>query len=57
MEFDWRVDVKSASDNVSRMSVPTCILQLKVCDNNKSNNNNDDENDDDYGDGADDDSY
>ena len=30
VEFDWRVDVKSASDTVPRMSVPTCLLQLKV---------------------------
>ena len=29
-EFDWRVDVKSSSDAVSRMAVPTCLLQMKV---------------------------
>ena len=28
--FDWRVDVKTASDTVTRMSVPTCILNLQV---------------------------
>ena len=30
VDFDWRVDVKTASDSISRMSVPTCILQMKV---------------------------
>merc|ERR1712150_37667 len=30
VDFDWRVDVKSSSDSISRMSVPTCILQLQV---------------------------
>lgn len=30
MDFDWRVDIKSSSDSLSRMSVPTCILQLKI---------------------------
>jgi hypothetical protein len=29
-DFDWRVDIKTSSDNMARMSVPTCILQLKV---------------------------
>ncbi|KAK7098654.1 COMM domain-containing protein 9-like [Littorina saxatilis] len=29
-DFDWRVDVKTASDTVARMSVPTCILSLQV---------------------------
>ena len=28
--FDWRVDIKTASDLVPRMSYPTCIVQLKV---------------------------
>lgn len=32
VDFDWRVDTKMASDSVSRMSVPTCILQMKVQD-------------------------
>jgi len=30
VEFNWRVDVKSSSDSLSRMSVPTCLLQLQV---------------------------
>ena len=30
VDFDWRVDVKTASDTVARMSVPTCILSLQV---------------------------
>lgn len=29
-DFDWRVDVKTSSDAITRMSVPTCLLQLKV---------------------------
>ena len=29
-EFDWRIDVKSASDAVTRLQVPTCLLELKV---------------------------
>ncbi|XP_076471277.1 COMM domain-containing protein 9-like isoform X2 [Babylonia areolata] len=29
-DFDWRVDVKTASDTVARMSVPTCVLSLQV---------------------------
>jgi hypothetical protein len=29
-EFDWRVDVKRASDATESMSVPTVIVQLKV---------------------------
>ncbi|CAH1787712.1 unnamed protein product [Owenia fusiformis] len=29
-DFDWRVDIKTASDSMARMNVPTCILQLKV---------------------------
>ncbi|KAK3592506.1 hypothetical protein CHS0354_013842 [Potamilus streckersoni] len=30
VDFDWRVDIKTASDSVARMSVPTCILQLQI---------------------------
>lgn len=30
VDFDWRVDVKTSSDAVARMSVPTCILNLQV---------------------------
>nr|XP_022315316.1 COMM domain-containing protein 9-like isoform X1 [Crassostrea virginica] len=33
VDFDWRVDTKMASESVSRMSVPTCILQMKVQEN------------------------
>ncbi|XP_071493767.1 COMM domain-containing protein 9-like [Diadema antillarum] len=29
-EFDWRVDIRTSSDTLARMSVPTCILQLKI---------------------------
>jgi len=28
--IDWRVDVRSASDTVSRMSVPTVLVQMRV---------------------------
>ncbi|KAK2171089.1 hypothetical protein NP493_1104g03004 [Ridgeia piscesae] len=30
VDFDWRVDIKTSSNVISRMSVPTCILQLQV---------------------------
>lgn len=30
VDLEWRVDVKTASDSVSRMAVPTCILHMKV---------------------------
>ena len=30
VDFDWRVDVKTSSDTISRMSMPTCIVQLQV---------------------------
>ena len=29
-DFDWRVDVKTSSDAITRMSMPTCLVQLKV---------------------------
>lgn len=29
-ELDWRVDMIASSDSVSRMSVPTCLVQFKV---------------------------
>lgn len=29
-ELDWRVDMIAGSDSVSRMSVPTCLVQFKV---------------------------
>ena len=28
--FDWRIDIKSGSDAVTRLQVPTCLLELKV---------------------------
>ncbi|XP_054476504.1 COMM domain-containing protein 9 [Anoplopoma fimbria] len=31
-ELDWRVDMVTGSDSVSRMSVPTCLVQLKMED-------------------------
>uniref|UniRef100_A0A7N6B427 COMM domain-containing protein n=1 Tax=Anabas testudineus TaxID=64144 RepID=A0A7N6B427_ANATE len=31
-ELDWRVDMMTGSDSVSRMSVPTCLVQLKMED-------------------------
>lgn len=30
LDMDWRVDMKTASDSVSRMSVPTVVLGLTV---------------------------
>ena len=30
IDFDWRVDVKTSSDSVMRMAVPTCLVQMKV---------------------------
>jgi len=32
MDIDWRIDIKSASESISRMSVPTVIFGLKVED-------------------------
>ena len=29
-ELDWRLDLKSASDSMHRMNVPTVLVQLKV---------------------------
>lgn len=29
-KFDWRVDIKTASSSLSRMAVPTCLMQLQV---------------------------
>ncbi|XP_073327983.1 COMM domain-containing protein 9 [Pagrus major] len=31
-ELDWRVDMVTGSDSVSRMSVPTCLVQFKMDD-------------------------
>ncbi|XP_064602097.1 COMM domain-containing protein 9-like [Liolophura sinensis] len=33
VDFDWRIDLKAASQNIAQMSVPTCILQLQVQEN------------------------
>lgn len=30
VDFDWRVDLKAASGTISRLSVPTCLVQFKV---------------------------
>jgi len=30
--IDWRIDIKSASDHLSRMSIPTVLVQLQVAD-------------------------
>ena len=29
-EFDWRIDIKTSADTVTRMSVPTALVQMKV---------------------------
>jgi len=35
--FDWRVDVKSASNRINRMSQPTCFVQIEVDERRKRN--------------------
>uniref|UniRef100_A0A8C3RQW3 COMM domain containing 9 n=2 Tax=Chelydra serpentina TaxID=8475 RepID=A0A8C3RQW3_CHESE len=30
VDMDWRVDIKTSSDSIGRMAVPTCLLQLKI---------------------------
>ncbi|XP_028917377.1 COMM domain-containing protein 9 [Ornithorhynchus anatinus] len=30
VDLDWRVDIKMSSDSISRMAVPTCLLQMKI---------------------------
>ena len=30
LEVDWRVDVKTAAEQMSRMAVPTVLVDLKV---------------------------
>ncbi|XP_018412978.1 PREDICTED: COMM domain-containing protein 9 isoform X2 [Nanorana parkeri] len=30
VDLDWRVDIKTASDFMTRMAVPTCLLQMKI---------------------------
>jgi COMM domain containing 9 len=34
--MDWRVDVQSASESLSRMAVPSVFVELKMCDSNVS---------------------
>lgn len=34
-DFNWRVDVKSASNKVNRMAQPTCFVQIKVDERRK----------------------
>jgi len=31
-EFDWRIDIKTSADTVTRMSVPTALVQMKIQD-------------------------
>lgn len=38
MGVDWRVDVKTASDVVSRMQVPSVLVDLKVQDQPETTN-------------------
>ncbi|CAH3162058.1 unnamed protein product [Porites lobata] len=38
IDFDWRVDVKTSSNAIGRMSMPTCIMQLQVQENAKEQN-------------------
>ncbi|KAM6459771.1 COMM domain-containing protein 9 isoform 1-T2 [Liasis olivaceus] len=33
VDMDWRVDIKTSSDNISKMAIPTCLLQLKIQEN------------------------
>ncbi|KAB0406915.1 hypothetical protein E2I00_002304 [Balaenoptera physalus] len=30
VDLDWRVDIRTSSDSISRMAVPTCLLQMKA---------------------------
>jgi hypothetical protein len=30
LDVDWRVDVKTSANTVSRMAAPTALVQLKV---------------------------
>ncbi|XP_029064766.1 COMM domain-containing protein 9 isoform X1 [Monodon monoceros] len=30
VDLDWRVDIKTSSDSISRVAIPTCLLQMKV---------------------------
>ncbi|XP_077994929.1 COMM domain-containing protein 9-like [Glandiceps talaboti] len=39
VDFDWRVDLKTSTDTISRMSMPTCVVQLKIQDTPKQVDN------------------
>uniref|UniRef100_A0A8C5JZG7 COMM domain-containing protein n=1 Tax=Jaculus jaculus TaxID=51337 RepID=A0A8C5JZG7_JACJA len=30
VDLNWRVDIKTSSDSISSMAVPTCLLQMKI---------------------------
>uniref|UniRef100_A0A8C5MTV2 COMM domain containing 9 n=1 Tax=Leptobrachium leishanense TaxID=445787 RepID=A0A8C5MTV2_9ANUR len=30
VDMNWRVDVKTSSDSVTRMAIPTCLVQMKI---------------------------
>ncbi|XP_027254750.1 COMM domain-containing protein 9 isoform X2 [Cricetulus griseus] len=30
VDLDWRVDIKTSSDSISRMAVSSCLLQMKI---------------------------
>ncbi|XP_063802359.1 COMM domain-containing protein 9 [Pseudophryne corroboree] len=30
VDLDWRVDIKTSSDSVTSMAVPTCLLQMRI---------------------------
>ncbi|CAH2325782.1 Hypothetical predicted protein [Pelobates cultripes] len=30
VDLKWRVDIKTSSDSVMRMAIPTCLLQMKI---------------------------
>lgn len=40
VDMDWRVDIKTSSDTINRMAVPTCLLQLKVMSGPVQDQNN-----------------
>lgn len=29
-DFEWRIDIKAASDKAARMSIPTALVQMKI---------------------------
>ncbi|XP_009995582.1 PREDICTED: COMM domain-containing protein 9 [Chaetura pelagica] len=30
VDMDWRVDIKTSSDSINKMAIPTCLLQLQI---------------------------